>query len=210
MIPTSRNDFKWWIANIQTQSGATERYHFRPVLSLSWTLKVKVTIFVQINMKSKALFLLVIFLLNTLVGFACALQIEYKSQGSKSEEHVHDHSSHAHDSASSADIAHNHGSHKHSGNRETAHKKPELNHSQSGSAEDGSCCQDEVRKFYSLDKIAPQSGKIIAKPPVLDITGFYYTPLAVLPIKKGFDKYLDNRQRPPTNDIRIAIQSFQI
>lgn len=161
-------------------------------------------------MRFKALFLLVIFLLNTLVGFACAIQIEYKSQENKVKGHAHDHSSHAHDSASPADIAHNHGSHKHSDNHETAHKKPELNHSQSGSAEDSSCCQDEVSKFYSLDKIAPQSVKIIAKPPVLDITGFYYTPLAVLPIKKGFDKYIDNRQRPPTNDIRIAIQSFQI
>ncbi len=161
-------------------------------------------------MKKKAFFLLVIFLLNTVVGFACALQIVYKSQENKAKEHAHDCSSHSHDSASPPDIAHNHGSHKHSDNHETTHKKPELNHSQSGSAEDSSCCQDEVSKFYSLDKIAPQSGKIIAKPPILNITVSYYTPLAVLPIRKGFDKYIDNRQRPPANDIRIAIQSFQI
>lgn len=153
-------------------------------------------------MRLKALFLLVIFLLNTLVGFACALQIEYQSQEKIASKH-HNHSSHAHNSSSSK-IAHNHDSHA-SADHDIAHK-----HSEDSSDEDSSCCKDEVNKFYSLDKIAPQSGKIIAKAPVSEIVLFYYIPLNALHIEKGYSKYIDNRQRPPTSDIRIAIQSFQI
>ena len=162
-------------------------------------------------MKTKALFFLVIFLLNTLVGFACTLHLEYASPKKKANGHTHDHSAHTHHDSASQEDANHHDSHNHhSPKNKTAHTSTGHTHSQAGSAEDDSCCQDEVSKFYSLDKIAPHSEKIIAKAPVLDIIIFCYNPLATLHIVKGSIKYIDNRQRPPTRDIRIAIQSFQI
>lgn len=162
-------------------------------------------------MRFKALFLLVIFLLNTLVGLACALQMEYKSQEIGAKGHAHDHPLNAHDSASPANTAHNHGSHKHGdSHHETAHKKLELNHSQAGSDEDSSCCQDDVSKFYSLDKTTPKCENVIVKAPISEIALSLYISFHAQLVARGHTKYIETRQRPPTNDIRIAIQSFQI
>lgn len=159
-------------------------------------------------MRCKALFLLVIFLLNTLVGFACALQIRYASPENKVNGRAHDHSSHSHE-FDATEIKPKHSSHSHQpANHENAHKK--LAHTNSESAEGNYCCQDEVIKFHSVDKIVSQFGSVVLKIPVIDIAIFQFTLLAALPVKKGFAKYIDNRQRPPTSDIRVSIQSFQI
>lgn len=180
-------------------------------------------------MRTKALFLLVTFLLNTLVGFACALHLEYESAKGPTHDHsvhTHDsashegtqghdshnhHSAHSHDSVNPKGREHNHDSHDHhSADQKTEHVSSMPNQPQADSAEDDSCCQDEVSKFYSLDKFAPHSEKTITKASVFDIIVCCYNPLAAQHLVKGYTKQIDNRQRPPNRDIRIAIQSFQI
>ncbi len=152
-------------------------------------------------MRTKALFLLVIFLLNYVVGIACALEKEIKLI----PEEDHSHSTSASQSHSS--------DHSHVGEQshhtEEAAKKS-LNSTTSNSKDDNGCCTDEVTKFDSLDKNTNQFGKIEIKTSVTSFLITNYPSLNSFQESKGFSKYFANRQRPPNTNIRIFIQSFQI
>lgn len=144
-------------------------------------------------MKSKALFLLVIFLLNTIVGFACAVTTEtghshWKGHFHNQVAHKHQHSTHQ-------------PTHPHSVRKKQANDKTEKH----------GCCKDEVSKFNSVAKIAGQASKIDTKAPVLDLNPIFFAGEPEVIVKSaGYSNYIANRQRPPNSKIRILIQSFQI
>jgi len=144
-------------------------------------------------MKSKALFLLVTFLLNTIVGFACAVTME--TGHSHSEGHSYSPVAHKHQNSTHQNA------HAHSVTKKDANDK----------AEKHGCCKDEVSKFNSITKIVGQASKIDTKEPVLDLTPIFFAGKPEVIFKSsGYSNYLANRQRPPNSKIRILIQSFQI
>jgi hypothetical protein len=73
------------------------------------------------------------------------------------------------------------------------------------------CCQGAVNSFASLAKLVPQSVKVFV--PILTAYIRAYAPYVLRPVLevKSFRQLrVDERQRPPTPNIRIAIQSFQV
>lgn len=141
------------------------------------------------SIRLKAAFLLFVFSLNTVIGFACSIGMD----GSFSRPH------HKHENA---DIHHKDTGHHHS------HKAAK--NAFRASHDKGHCCNDEVIKYASVDKVSPQSPGST----VVFITAFLssfrqaenlaYPPVIVR------DKYFVRSHHPPITDIRVAIQSFQI
>jgi len=144
-------------------------------------------------MKSKAIFLLVIFLLNTVVGFGCALGMEGN----------HDGKSHSH----AKSPAHVHTEHSHS----DEHKQNALPiFGQDFSKEDG-CCKTLVNDLVTQSKLVPEIGKVQIVLPIMLLPDYSYAlfiPVTVVKINQSV--LTDHRERPPNQDIRIVIQSFQI
>jgi ABC-type nickel/cobalt efflux system permease component RcnA len=142
----------------------------------------------QLKMKSKALLLLLIFLLNTVVGFSCALRMSHHEHDEAAEHHEHHHAASV--------IVH--------------HDQQHLPDETSISKNDP-CCQGAVNNFVSLAKLVPQSGKIIIQSPIVYIGSYSPFSSITLPgVKSVHQTFIDERQWPPTKNIRITIQSFQI
>ncbi|MCW3089386.1 MAG: hypothetical protein JWP81_455 [Ferruginibacter sp.] len=149
------------------------------------------------SIKIKATFLLVVFALNIVVGFACGLGInmgfnahDLEKKKGVSKIHVHaDGKKHVH--------GYETGKPSHSGKK---------HHD-----EEGGCCTDGVVKLAQTEKAIPQSTALTN--PIFStvfIAIFYYTNIfyksqVVKPIK-----YFVRGHHPPIPDIRIAIRSFQI
>jgi len=151
----------------------------------------------KITIQLKALFLLLVFAFNTAVGFACAigLDIGFNTAHHHDEEateiHVHANGEkHEHHSKS--------GSHHHEENKSEKKEK------------DG-CCNDEVQKFQSLDKNLNQNAKFaIDLPSFVAIISTFHG-IDIYNLSKAFPpKYKARLYYPPPDDIRIAIQRFQI
>lgn len=133
-------------------------------------------------MKSRAIFLLVIFLLNTIVGIGCALGMENSSH---SDNHTHN-----------GDITHQH--------------LPDVKASLNLSAED-LCCKTLVNDLVVQSKLIPEMGKIQIALPVIWLPAYFYLlPVPVIELELNRSSYTDYRDRPPNRDIRTVIQSFQI
>ncbi|MES2419091.1 MAG: hypothetical protein V4541_12955 [Bacteroidota bacterium] len=148
-------------------------------------------------MKGKALFLLVIFLLHTVVGLACSLHLGSALQPSPSK--GHEHASHVH----SADHHHPEG--------QSDHYLAGFDSLQAPADNVDVCCQDEVEEFSLLDKNLIHVGKIDLKAPVhLLLPSFFYCfdQLAIEQSKTTF--FITDRKPPSSVDIRISISSFLI
>jgi len=176
----------------------------------------------KISIQLKALFLLLLFSLNTVVGFACALGMDmgfntshHKSDATEVKEiHVHaDGAKHHHDSASDNQPADKHESgpanhHRHNDN------KPALQQQDGKSIagqDEGGCCSNEVLKFQSLDKNLNQTTNSIADEPVFVAMLSTFLGIDLIGIVKEVPAKLKARfYYPPPPDIRIAIQRFQI
>jgi hypothetical protein len=156
-----------------------------------------------------AAFLLTVFSLNTVVGFACSVGIDmgYNSKHHHDEEttiateivvHVHkDGKEHIHYEKKNG---HDHGKSHHD----------HLNKDAKSNDEKDNCCNDEVLQIQQLDKSVPQSLNIIH--PVFLIAffdAFYNVPLPSFDIVKDIKQFVRS-YHPPISDIRIEIQSFQI
>ena len=156
--------------------------------------------------KIKALFLLSVFSLNTVVGFACSVGVDmgFNSKHHHAEEttepvvHIHkDGKEHIHyEKKSGHDHRKSHHHDQASGNKSKEDKD--------------NCCNDEVLQILQLDKSVPQSLNII-HPIFLTafFDAFYNVPLPSLDIVKNIKQFVRS-YHPPIPDIRIAIQSFQI
>ncbi len=132
--------------------------------------------------------MLFIFLLNTVTGFSCALHMSH----------------HDHDEATET-----HHEHRHPTAKIIVHHQMVINGTFIG--KDDPCCQGAVNNFISLAKVVPQSSHVVLQAPFAYIASCFQFSLKPLPdVKSGQLISVDERQRPPINDIRIAIQSFQI
>ncbi|MEO6358893.1 MAG: hypothetical protein ABIO56_19805 [Ferruginibacter sp.] len=151
----------------------------------------------NISIKLKAALLLIVFSMNTILGFACAMGVDmgFNTHHHDEEEvpqttiHVHAESSkdHHHDET----VKHHHDSKEES--------------------EKGGCCNDGVMKFQHLDKNLAQNGNAAINIPafVAMLSSFFGTDIFKQP-QASAPKYIVRFFHPPPPDIRILIQSFQI
>lgn len=147
------------------------------------------------SIQLKAAFLLVVFALNTLVGFACAVGVDmgYNSKGLKTaathgkEDTLNDH------------------------HKEKAVKHVEKNKNDDCCDKEDNCCKNKVLRIFQTDKAVPQVSQLEIPVTFISFIAAYYNidisfPSQVTPSTK----YFVRGHHPPIADIRIAIQSFQI
>lgn len=152
------------------------------------------------SIQFKAAFLIIVFLLNTVVGFACAVGMDMGLNKGHHQEQ---------ENVPSSKHAHNDSDHHHHDKHE--HDEKATDHHAAKSSKDN-CCKDQVTKITKTDK--------------LNQAGFNYSLLAgsffLLPansyqignpgrfLANVPNTYFVRHCRPPIPDVRIAIQSFQI
>ncbi len=144
------------------------------------------------SIQFKAAFLLIVFSLNTVIGFACAVGM---NMGFNSNHHK--------ESAIEATENHHHDKSHH-------HDEADVSHQKTNNDKDN-CCNDEVMKFQQVDKNIATSFSLIS--PVFFtsfLASFYHIDLLSSNNRISTIKYFVRRHHPPIPDIRIAIQSFQI
>ncbi len=143
------------------------------------------------SIQFKAAFLLIVFSLNTVIGFACAIGLD---MGFNSHHHE--------ESAIEVSENHHHG--------KSHHDETDVHHHQTNNDKDN-CCNDEVMKFQQVDKAIASSVTLIS--PVFFtsfLASFYHIDLLSSNNRISTIKYFVRRHHPPIPDIRIAIQSFLI
>jgi len=144
-------------------------------------------------MKRKAIFLLTIFLLNTLAGFSCALHFDHNSHGNN---HSHAKSASHHQSNS-----------QHSAYQIMHDVKPAAD---LGFVNENLCCKTLAGNLTVQGKLSTDNNKGLIKAPVLLMVSYFsQAPLvAVNNLNVSYARLID--QHLPDRDIRIAIRSFQI
>ena len=161
------------------------------------------------TIKHKALFLLVTFSLNSVVGFACSLGID---MGFNS--HHHSHESGKQHEHSDADHHEHDGANSHSqhGANSRHHTDNHSNTASFTSPSEDNCCKDFVVGFQSMDKMVAKGCSSVQQQHIA-ISPFVIPVTSGLNNTKGFTK---NKRIPPTGidlpppDILIFIQSFRI
>ena len=140
---------------------------------------------------------MVVFALNSVVGFACTLGID---MGFNSMHH-HD------EEATEAGIqVQAEGAKHHHHNEATKH-----HHDSREDAEKGGCCNDKVINFQNLDKNTNQNANLAINAPefVTFLSNFFGIDI-FKPSLVSSQKYIVRFFHPPPTDIRILIRSFQI
>ena len=173
----------------------------------------------NLSIQLKALFLLLVFVINTVVGFACGLGVDMGFNAphhSKSEEiakvHIHDNGEkHLHEKKSSSITVHTHSDG--SNHRHKSASKPLKQNSKDGinplTKDDGGCCANEVQKFQQIDKnITANTG--INLPVFAAILHTYSVIDFSIDLKEFPTKYKIRFYYPPPSNLRIAMQRFQI
>lgn len=147
------------------------------------------------SIQLKAVLLLVVFGLNTLIGFACSVGVDFRIT-----------KSHHLDKESVEVHVHKDGKKHHHG-----HQKKSDNHSQKHKEKKDDCCTDSVTKLTQADKSVPQTNTILSPLFFSAFISCYYKIDIFFPSQiTGSIKYFVRNYHPPIADIRIAIQSFQI
>lgn len=149
------------------------------------------------SIQLKASFLIVVFLLNTAISFACSLGLEWGSNSShhygeeQASSHTHVNDDHHHLSAQT--------------HRNTGH------YQQTKTSKDD-CCSDEVVQLAKVDKVTTQSSSYNFHPIfiTLFVSFFYHFNFSIQDNLSMTGKYILHDRPPSIPDIRIAICSFQI
>lgn len=137
------------------------------------------------SIQVKAAFLLIVFSMNMIIGFACAVGID---MGFNSHHHE--------ESAIESEAIHHH----HDNNVENHQTKNKDN-----------CCNDEVMQFQKIDKTLASSINVINPVSFTSYVFSFYNTDILSPSTQISDiKYFVRSHPPPAPDIRIAIRSFQI
>lgn len=159
----------------------------------------------------KALFLLITFSLNTVVGFACSLGVD---MGFNSDHHSHE-SGQQHEHA---DTDHHH---EHDGNPSHGHQHEAISNHQADDHNNivfvtfqskENCCKDFVVGFQNMDKTMAKGSSSIQQQ-TLTLSSFIVPLIPGLNTTKGFTQHY---QIPPEEidlpppDIIVFIQSFLI
>lgn len=159
----------------------------------------------------KALFLLVTFSMNTVVGFACSMGVD---MGFNSKHHSHNSSKgHGHSDADHHDEHNCNNSHSHHHGTASHHHSDNDNNTVSlTSQSEENCCKDFVTGFNSLDKqLAKQNS---AQPKITYLSPFIIS--AFILDANNAKGYVQHLRIPPREidfsppDIRVFIQSFLI
>lgn len=153
----------------------------------------------------KAMFLLVVFLLNSVTGFACAIGMnmgynEDHHQSEISTEHYSQEHEHSH--------KHPDG-HKHQHADLADH---DTNHPQKQKDDKDNCCKDAVAKLTASDKLTQRIfdvSQLTLSFIILSSVSYQYDRAVSLPVSVP-NAYFSRHCRSPIPDVRIAIQSFQI
>ena len=186
-----------------TKKGRKSKFcnNLQDFVNYNWERGLYLLIFYILKYKNsiqlKAAFLLIIFGLNTAVGFACAIGIDmgfnishhHNEEATGFSVHIHaDGKKHHH-----PDEANEH----HNDKKDTSKKDD--------------CCNDKAVKLLQTDKAVPQSHSLSSPIFSSAFISSYYN-VGVLypsPVITSI-KYFVRSYHPPIPDIRIAIQSFQI
>ena len=147
------------------------------------------------SIQLKAVFLLIVFSLNMVIGFACAMGLDMGFN----HKHHHDWKKTTIQKTS------------HQPDKCCSNNEADNDHPKSKDDKDN-CCNDGVMKFAQVDKLLTQSLNSIDNPAFFTVfVSSYYRihVLSVSPVTKSI-KYFVRSYHPPIPDIRIAIQSFQI
>jgi hypothetical protein len=166
------------------------------------------------SIKIKALFLLIVFATNTVVGFACALGVDMgfnKSHHSVTEAtaEVHIHANgkkHVHEKEALKVNEHTHQDGSNHKQESNPVKQIAVNAFTNGT--DG-CCSNEVQKFQNLDKNVTVNTSINLPVFIAILSVFLNVDLSN-GVKDFPSKYKSRFFYPPPPDIRIAMQRFQI
>lgn len=156
----------------------------------------------KLSIQVKAAILLIVFSLNTVVGFACGVGIDMGFN-----------STHHHDEEATETSVHIHADgirHVHHDEVIKHHDEAANNHHESKNGKDN-CCNDMVKEFNQFDKSLPHSVSFIN--PVFFVTfvsAFYNIDVLFHSQITPNTKYFVRSYHPPIPDVRIAIQSFQI
>ena len=152
----------------------------------------------EISIKLKAALLLIVFSMNTVIGFACATGVDMGFN-----------TAHHHDEDAGPETA----VHQHADGQKHKHHNEAAKHHQNKkeSSKKGGCCNDGVIKFQTLDKSLSGNANISISLPVFVAIIPSYHNLAIFKYAQvPAQKYLHPFFHPPPPDIRILIQSFQI
>ena len=137
------------------------------------------------SIRLKAASLVIVFSLNTIVGFACAMGV---NMGFNTTHH-HDHET--------DDVTVAAGTKKH-------------HHDSKETAEKGGCCNDKVINFQNLDKRLSQNANVAINAPVfVAILRSFFGIDIFKPAQKTPQRHFAFFHPPPP-DILIVIQRFQI
>lgn len=150
------------------------------------------------SIQFKAAFLLVIFALNTVVGFACSMGLDmgfntpHHGKDAKGSVHIHkDGKKHIHKPVAGKQ------KHPHQAEKATASKKDD-------------CCKDKVVKLQNADKRLNDTQTAINPPGYAAVVSSFFHQSLFNAVEGYAQKYTACQFHPPPRDIRIAIQSFQI
>ena len=150
------------------------------------------------SIQLKSAFLLTVFSLNTIIGFACAVGLDMGFN------------SHHHQQKVSEVQVHQDGKHHHN-NKAKEHHDESVKDNQHANDKDN-CCNGGVIKFQQVDKNVAASFGLI-NPVVFSsfLASFYDNNILSSNNRiSTINDFVRRHHRPPIPDIRIAIQSFQI
>ena len=142
--------------------------------------------------------MIVVFAMNTVVGFACAVGVDmgFNSKHHHDDDEATEMSVHVHADGTK----HNHH------NAEGKH-----NHHNEDNSKKDDCCNDKVLKISQTDKAVPPVSTLLN--PIFAtafISSFYSIDVLYTHLQIPNIKYFLQNYHPPIPDIRIAVQSFQI
>ena len=154
------------------------------------------------SIQFKAAFLIVVFSLNTVIGFACAVGIDMGFNTT----HHHE------DEEATESAVHIHKDGKRHVHHEEAKHHDEANNDHHKKGGKDNCCNDKVIKFNEVDKSASHSLNANINPIFFTtfLASFYSINIFYTSYIDTGIKYFVRSYHPPISDIRIQIQSFQI
>ena len=151
----------------------------------------------NISIQLKAAFLIIVFSLNTVIGFACAMGVD---MGFNSKHHHDDD-----EEATETSVHVNGKKHQHH-DQETKH-----HHDSKEDSEKGGCCNDGVIKFQNLEKNLNQNNTPVIYAHVFATILSDFWNVNIFNCAKALpQQYKASVFHPPPTDILIAIQRFQI
>lgn len=150
----------------------------------------------NISIQLKAALLLIVFSMNTVIGFACAMGVDMSFNTKHHDDEAIQTMIHVHADGKK----HNH-----------HHEAAKHHHNSKEESQKEGCCNDGVVKFQSLDKnLNTNTNSVIAVPLFVAIHTSFFA-VDILAWKQVSDsKNIALFFHPPPPEIRVLIQSFQI